>query len=123
MARPVRLEYAGALYQVTAREDRQEPFLGDAVFIDRIHGADSGDTLREVSKARRRSPLTPDLSHCMKRIEQSEPFWGKVFEKRRQVFEIKTLDRILRTPAGIELMGDLPRFGKEFLIRLYSHFF
>ena len=62
MARPVRLEYAGALYQVTAREDRQEPFLGDAVFIDRIHGADSGDTLREVSKARRRSPLTPDLS-------------------------------------------------------------
>ena len=49
----------------------------------------------------------------MQGIEQLEPLRGKVFEECRQIVEIEPLDRLLRTPAGVQLSGYSPRFGKE----------
>ena len=63
MARPLRLEFAGALYHVTSRRDRREDIYEEEDIVDEMLTLIETDReLSEVPSSQRR-PLPLDLSH------------------------------------------------------------
>ncbi len=69
MVRPIRIEYIGALYHATSRDDRREDiflattFLGDDAFVDKevrqVEGIAGEGDLREAPRTQRRLQAKP----------------------------------------------------------------
>lgn len=65
-----------------------------------------------------RQGVDAHMPHRVQGIEQFEPLRGQVFEQCGKILEIEPFDRLLRSPAAVELAGDFSRLGKEFLVGL-----